>query len=120
MLNLDTHILVALFIGDLTPAEHDCVLNQSWAISDIVLWELAKLTQKRRLQLNAESPRFLAFLRSITMLPITFEIAWMSVRLDFSSDPADEIIAATSIVEQIPLLTRDRLIRRSRLVPFAL
>ncbi|HEV2381911.1 MAG TPA: PIN domain-containing protein [Terriglobia bacterium] len=120
MLNLDTHILVALFTGDLTAPEHECALSQSWAISDIVLWELSKLTQKRRMYLNAESPRFRAFLRSLTVLPITFEIAWASTRLDFSSDPADEIIAATSIVEGIPLLTRDRLIRRSRLVPLAL
>jgi PIN domain nuclease of toxin-antitoxin system len=120
MLNLDTHMLVALFTGDLTPAEHDCVLNQSWAISDMVLWELAKLTQKRRVQLNAESPGFRAFLGVLTVLPITSEIAWASTRLDFSSDPADEVIAATSIVEQIPLLTRDRRIRRSRLVPLAL
>lgn len=120
MLNLDTHMLVALFTGDLTTAERDCVLNQPWAISDIVLWELAKLTQKSRVQLNAESSRFRAFLGALTVLPITFDIAWTSTRLDFSSDPADEIIAATSIVEQIPLLTRDRIIRRSRLVPLAL
>jgi len=31
-----------------------------------------------------------------------------STRLDIQSDPADEIIGATSIVEQIPLLTRDK------------
>jgi PIN domain nuclease of toxin-antitoxin system len=120
MLNLDTHMLVALFTGDLTAPERECVLHESWGISDIVIWELAKLTQKRRLKLNAESARFRDFLRSLTVLPINFEIAWMSTRLDFSSDPADEIIAATSIVEQVPLLTRDRAIRRSRLVPFAL
>jgi PIN domain nuclease of toxin-antitoxin system len=120
MLNLDTHMLVALFTGDLTAAEHDCALNQPWAISDIVLWELAKLAQKQRLQLNAESPRFRTFLSALTVLPITFEIAWTSTSLDFSSDPADEIIAATSIVERIPLLTRDRRIRRSHLVPLAL
>jgi PIN domain nuclease of toxin-antitoxin system len=120
MLNLDTHMLVALFTGNLTGEERDCVVNQPWAISDIVLWELAKLNQKHRVQLNPDSPRLHAFLNSLTILPITLEIAWTSTRLDFSSDPADEIIAATSVVEQIPLLTRDRRIRRSRLVPLAL
>ena len=36
-----------------------------------------------------------------------------------SGDPADELIAATSIVHGVPLLTRDRQIRRSKLVPLA-
>jgi len=39
--------------------------------------------------------------------------------LDFDSDPADEIIAATSVVHRVPLVTRDRTIRRSKLVPIA-
>ncbi len=39
--------------------------------------------------------------------------------LDFHSDPADEIIAATSLVHHLPLLTRDRTIRRSRKLAFA-
>jgi PIN domain nuclease of toxin-antitoxin system len=39
--------------------------------------------------------------------------------LDFRADPADEIIAATSIVHRIPLRTRDARIRRSALVPLA-
>jgi PIN domain nuclease of toxin-antitoxin system len=120
MLNLDTHIVVALFRGDLSAAEYECAVRESWAISDIVLWELSKLTQKGRLQINPESPRFRGWIRSLTILPITFEIAWATTRLDFSSDLADEIIAATSIVEKIPLLTRDHRIRNSRLVPLAL
>jgi PIN domain nuclease of toxin-antitoxin system len=40
-----------------------------------------------------------------------------STRLDFRGDPADEIIAATSVVHRVPLLTRDRRIRGSRIVP---
>jgi len=38
--------------------------------------------------------------------------------LDFSSDPADETIAATSLAHNIPLVTRNANIRRSRLVRF--
>ena len=44
----------------------------------------------------------------------------MSTRLDFVGVPADELIAATSIVHEVPLLTRDGRIRRSRLTPLAL
>ena len=39
--------------------------------------------------------------------------------IDFESDPADEIIAATSLVHRVSLVTRDRRIRRSILVPLA-
>lgn len=120
MLNLDTHMLVLLFTGGVTREEYGRVVAQRLAISDIVLWELAKLTQKGRLTIDVDAPEFHQWLRSLTIIPITFEIARTSTRLDFSSDPADEIIAATSIVERIPLLTRDRRIRKSRMVPFAL
>ena len=119
MLNLDTHILVALLDGSLTESERALVANDELAISDIVLWELAKLIQVGRLSLDLDSREFARCLRSFRVLPISLEIARMSTELDFSSDPADEIIAATSVIERIPLLTRDSKILRSRMVPFA-
>ena len=51
--------------------------------------------------------------------PLDCRVARMSTRLDFSGAPADGLIAATSVVHGVPLLTRDRQIRRSRLVPLA-
>jgi PIN domain nuclease of toxin-antitoxin system len=42
-----------------------------------------------------------------------------STRLDVKGDPADELIAATSVVHQLPLVTRDRALRRSKQVPLA-
>lgn len=41
------------------------------------------------------------------------------MQLDIQSDPADEIIGATSVVEQIPLLTRDKKLLKSKIVPLA-
>ena len=38
MLNLDTHILVALLAVTLTPREEALVADEPLAISDIVLW----------------------------------------------------------------------------------
>jgi PIN domain nuclease of toxin-antitoxin system len=120
MLNLDTHMLVALMTGDVSPAELACAVNQPLAISDIVLWEIAMLVQRGRLTMDLQSKEFRAWLRHLTVFPISLEIARQSTRLDFSSDPPNEIIAATSVVENIPLLTRDRRIRKSRIVPLAL
>jgi len=119
MLNLDTHILVAALAGDLTERERVLVTNASLAVSDIVLWELAKLVQLGRLELDMDSIAFRRSLRYLTVFPITIQIARKSTALDFTSDPADEIIAATSVVEHVPLLTRDRKILKSRLVPLA-
>ncbi len=119
MLNLDTHILVALLAGDLKLREEQLVLDQELAISDIVLWELAKLVQLGRLRMDLESLSFRKALARLTVIPISMKIARQSTKLDFSSDPADEIIAATSLVENVPLLTRDAKILASRIVPLA-
>ena len=67
--------------------------------------------------MDFESHEFQTWLRNLVVFPISLEIARQSTHLDFSSDPADEIIAATSVVENVPLLTRDRCIRKSRMVP---
>ena len=98
MLNLDTHILVALTAGDVSAEEYGCVVRQRLAISDIVLWELAMLIRKGRVVMDLDGPQFQRWLRNLTVIPITLEIARKSAQLDFSSDPADEIIAATSVV----------------------
>lgn len=119
MLNLDTHVLVALMEGTLRPPEERLVADEELAISDIVLWELATLVQLGRLELDLESPAFRRVVDQITVFPITPEIASLSTQLDFHSDPADELIAATSLARNMPLLTRDRRIRRSKIVPLA-
>ena len=120
MLNLDTHILVFLLAGELTQKELKFLETEDLAISDIVLWELSKLVQLKRLDLDLDSAPFRSLLLNLTVFPITLPIAMISTKLDFRGDPADEVIAATSIVEGIPLLTRDRSILKSKLVPLAI
>ena len=119
MINLDTHILVFALQGDLQPKERDLLSLNRWGISAIVLWELAKLKQLGRIRLDLESPRFLAAISGIQIWPIDMPVARRSTQLDFQADPADELIAATSIVHNAPLLTRDRRILASKNVPLA-
>jgi PIN domain nuclease of toxin-antitoxin system len=119
MLNLDTHILVHALRGDLKPRERELLAGDSWSIAAIVLWELTKLAQLERLTIDLDDPDVKVALSKLHVWPLDLEIARASTRLDFRGDPADELIAATSIVHRVPLLTRDRRIRRSKLVPFA-
>ena len=62
---------------------------------------------------------FARTLSNIHIWPLDLAICRLVKALDFRGDPADEIIAATSVVLNIPLLTRDRLTRKSKLVPLA-
>ena len=119
MLNLDTHILINALAGDLTPGERKLLGSHRWSISAIVLWELAKLAQLGRITLDLEDRDVTSVLAGIQVWPLDLAVARASTRLDFRGDPADEIIAATSLVHEIPLVTRDRQIRRSKLVPIA-
>ena len=119
MLNLDTHILVFALRGELRPREQALLEQNEWSLSAIVPWELAKLVQIGRVDVDMDDREVARTLSSIHLWPIDFSIARMSTRLDFSGDPADELIAATSVIHQVPLLTRDRTIRSSKLVPLA-
>ena len=119
MLNLDTHVLVFALSGDLSKKEHALLERNDWSVSSIVLWELAKLVQLNRLVMDLEDRSIRRAIEGIQVWPITLEIARTSTRLDFRGDPADELIAATSVVYEVPLLTRDRVIHRSNMVPLA-
>jgi PIN domain nuclease of toxin-antitoxin system len=119
MLNVDTHVLLYAVTGALQPAERRLLGSEAWSISAIVLWEIAKLAQRGRIAVDLDDPDVVRVLSRIHVWPLTREIARASTRLDVAGDPADEIIAATSLVHNVPLVTRDRALRRSKLVPLA-
>ena len=119
MLNLDTHILIYALSGDLRPREKTVLSENIWSISAIVLWEIAKLVELGRIELDLEDPQAVRTLSQLHVWPLDLQIARTSTRLDIEGDPADELIAATSVVHRVPLLTRDRALLQSQMVPFA-
>ena len=80
---------------------------------DISAWEIAMMIKKGKLQVD-ETPSNLikAILdsRNYIYKSITPEIADLSVNLgeDINKDPADRIVVATSIIENIELVTADK------------
>jgi PIN domain nuclease of toxin-antitoxin system len=82
------------------------------ACSDISLWEISMLIAKGRLDPGTDSLGFIRLLlaaRRLQVLPITPEIAVTSCdrALFIHADPADRIIAATSLVHKARLITCD-------------
>lgn len=119
MLNLDTHILLHAVAGKLTATETTLLETNRWSISAIVFWEIAKLSQLGRIEVDLDDAEVVRALSRVHVWPITREIARASIELDVQSDPADELIGATSIVHNVPLVTRDRVLRKSRVIPQA-
>ena len=128
MILLDTHILVWLLIApeNLSPKEKKVILKARksgpLALSAISLWEIAWLAENKRIDLDVTVDSFIKKCVSyVQVLPITPDIAVRSVKFpkSYPSDPQDRIIGATAIVEGIRLLTRDKQIAKSGLVPLA-
>jgi PIN domain nuclease of toxin-antitoxin system len=119
MLNLDTHILLFALAGELTSAEQRLLRQDTWSISAITLWEIAKLAQLGRIEVDLDDIELRRILARMHTWPLSVDVCRAIRELDFRGDPADEIIAATSVFHRVPLVTRDRVIRKSRVVPIA-
>jgi len=95
------------------------ILSTGLRISAIVIWEIGKLAELGRIELDLDDVELTRTLARLHVWPLTLEICRAIRTLDFRGDPPDEIIAATSLAHRVPLVTRDRRIRRSRRVPLA-
>jgi len=85
---------------------------------EISLWEIAMLVQKERVCIEASYQDFIQWVflsNKYQYQGVTPEIAELSTQLpkEINKDPADRIIAATSLVQKIPLVTADTNLRRS-------
>ncbi|HEY4003144.1 MAG TPA: type II toxin-antitoxin system VapC family toxin [Candidatus Xenobia bacterium] len=126
---LDTHILLWWIHGDSRlsrPQEHaltQAVSNHDdLVVSDITLWEVAMLVGLKRIKLTIPVRDWLDIAVAgpeVQRQHITPAIAAQVAALPdtFHRDPADRILVSTALVLGLPLVTSDRRIIDSQLVP---
>ena len=117
MINLDTHIFLHALAGELKTRERKVLSEHAWAISGIVMWEIEKLHELGRIDIGLHDNAMRRALSRTTVFPVDYKVCASLRALDLTSDPADELIAATSIAHQIPLVTRDRVLLCSKVIP---
>ena len=123
---LDTHAWIWWLTGDprldkMTIDALDALpTNDRPFLSDVSLFEIAILVGLKRLVLPIPFEEWLdaaAHPRTVRSVPIVPDVAKSVAKLAGTfRDPADRVIVATSQTINAPLLTRDKLIIRSRLV----
>ena len=96
--------------------EHNALI-----ISDISIWEISMLIKRSRIKVATTPANFVnLFLesRNISVVSISPEIADLSTSFgsEINNDPADRIIAATSIIQNAQLITADYNLRQSKLI----
>jgi PIN domain nuclease of toxin-antitoxin system len=124
---VDTHVVVWLAFDQTqisskakTAIDGARKLADGLAISGMTLLELATLTTKGRIHLGISLESFLQDVEGhFVVLPITGRTCARAMAFPptYPKDPADRIIAATALIEGLSLVTADREIRRSKLVP---
>jgi PIN domain nuclease of toxin-antitoxin system len=87
-------------------------------LADISLWEVAMLMEKGKLHLPTPLGEWLdaaSHPRTVRVVPISAAIAAETHSARALRDPADRLIVASCRVLDVPLLTHDRTILRSKL-----
>jgi len=127
MIVVDTHIIIwnalkpEMLSGKAEKAISAANNSDGIIFCEISLWEIAMLMHKERLSIDIEYTEFILLIlesNKYVSRGITPEIAWLSTGLfsDNNKDPADRIIAATSIIENANLVTADNELRQSKKV----
>ena len=125
MIVLDTCAIIwgALETSKLSPLATKAIKHarNELIICDISFWEISMLIKRKRLEVDETASGFITLLlqsRNFHIQEITPEIAELSVNLgpEINNDPADRIIAATSILMNAPVITADQNLREATLL----
>jgi PIN domain nuclease of toxin-antitoxin system len=125
MIVLDTCTIIwdALETSKLSPLATKAVKHSrnELIICDISFWEISMLIKRKRLEIDDTASGFINLLlqsRNFHIQEITPEIAELSVNLgpEINNDPADRLIAATSILTNAPIITADQNLREATLL----
>lgn len=126
MILLDTHVVICLAqdYDRISPKAQSAIeearqKGRGVAICGVTLVEIARIASHGRIRLTPNVETFLSDVeRTLVVLPITALIALQSAALPagYPRDPVDRIIGATALIEDIPLVTADAQIRKSRAV----
>lgn len=91
--------------------------NHKIILCEISLWEISILMKKRRLVLDMSYLEFMDEVlqtKNYQLHGMNAEIAFLGSEIDIETkDPADRIIAATSIVLGLPLISADHFMQQS-------
>jgi PIN domain nuclease of toxin-antitoxin system len=119
MIVADTHVIIwdALNSKKLSEKAKNAIAqanrNDGIIFCEISLWEIAMLIRKKRIQIDTDYQEFIGLVlasNKYILYGLTPEIAELSVNLppEVNSDPADRMIAATSILKNAALVTNDK------------
>ena len=122
MIVLDTHAAIWLAMDRGLGRQSQRIVEKALsedrlAVSTISLWELAMLLAKGRLRTvkSAGEERRKMTAAGIRELPLTGDLAILAAELEgLDGDPADRIIAATTIAHDATLVTADQKLLRWR------
>ncbi len=82
-------------------------------------WELCELAQLGRIEIDLADAEVSRVLNRIHTWPLDWDVCRASCNLAVEGDPADQLISATSVVHNVPLVTRDSTAVRSKQIPLA-
>lgn len=118
MIMLDTHVFVWwIHKNKNLPVRHQNFIEENISgglgVSIISFWEISKLVEKGRLHLPRELSEWIKNslqYDGIKLLDLNIEIILKvnQISKEIHKDPADQLIIATSVVHNIPIVTLDK------------
>jgi PIN domain nuclease of toxin-antitoxin system len=123
MILLDTHTLLWWIGGGALGKQARAAIKKESGeegeivVSAISAWEIALLVSRGKIGLSMDVSDWIEKVRRIDcvrFIPVDSSIAIKSIELpgQFHNDPADRVIVATARSLSVPIVTKDRLIRR--------